>query len=198
MRWLVPVLLILQTACYRRPDVLPDPITELPYTVAVNACAPPREARVACTLDGDTLDLAACGDAGERVRLLGLDAPEIAHSPEPAECYGDRAAQALRELAYGKDVLISFDNTCVDVYSRSLAYVWILGETDEDDIDTGDEINEDPGLFVNEWLLDNGYARLYDEEWVDPLALQTRLNAAEASARARGIGLWAECGADPK
>jgi endonuclease YncB( thermonuclease family) len=42
-------------------------------------------------------------------------------------------------------------------------------------------------------MLANGHARLYDEEWTNPLRLQRVLDEAEAEARARGLGLWAAC-----
>jgi endonuclease YncB( thermonuclease family) len=83
----------------------------------------------------------------------------------------------------GERVVLSFDATCTDVYGRTLAYVWLSSA-----VDTAAATD---GVLVNEWMLENGYARLFDEEWVDPLRLQQRLEDAEAGARARGLGLWA-------
>ena len=60
-------------------------------------CAPSRTETAHCVLDGDTFDLDDCeaelGADGvfERVRLLGIQAPEISHGGEAAEGYGEEA-----------------------------------------------------------------------------------------------------------
>lgn len=177
-----PAFAALLFGCYQRPDVLPERPDEIPL-FAEGQCAPGREGVVACTLDGDTFDLGQCGDEqGERFRMLGIDAPEIAHE-EPADCWGDQAATELRVLLTGKHVTVTFDEECTDVYFRTLAYVWL---TDEED--TGAE-----PLLVNEWMLLEGHARVFDEDWVAPLRLQQRLEDAQAQARSRGVGLWGAC-----
>lgn len=173
--------------CYQRPDLLPDRPDEIPL-VPEGACAQGREEIAACTLDGDTFDVGACGqDDGERIRMLGIDAPEIEHAPDPADCWGDEAAAELRRLLLGKTVILTFDEDCTDVYGRTLAYVWLPGEGEEGEA----------GLLVNEWMLLEGHARRFDEDWVAPLRLEQRFIDAEASAAARGLGLWGTCPAEP-
>ena len=51
-------------------------------------------------VDGDTLRVEDLGgrELG-RVRLLGIDAPEVAHPPASAGCYADQATDLLEELA---------------------------------------------------------------------------------------------------
>jgi micrococcal nuclease len=170
--------------CYVRPDELPEPPDKIPL-IPDFACATGREAHVACTLDGDTFDVGACGeDQGERIRMLGINAPEIEHPGIPEECYGVEAEDVLRQLLDDQDITLTFDSVCTDPYFRTLAYVWL------EDSSTG------AVTLVNEWMLAQGHARLFDEDWVAPLRIQQRLDAAEASARARGLGLWAECGDD--
>jgi micrococcal nuclease len=186
----LPTLIVLAASagCYQRPDVIPEGPDEIPL-VAEGQCAPGREGEVACTLDGDTFDIGACGDeVGERFRMLGIDAPEIAHD-EPADCWGDAAAFELERLLEGRTVTLTFDVDCVDVYERTLAYVW-LRDADGDG-DTAEEDGE--SVLVNEWMLEEGHARLYKEDWVDPLRLQQRLDDASARASARGLGLWGAC-----
>jgi endonuclease YncB( thermonuclease family) len=58
------------------------------------------QARVVSIVDGDTLrvETLAGRDLG-RVRLLGVDAPDVAHSAEPADCYADAATNQLERLA---------------------------------------------------------------------------------------------------
>lgn len=181
--------LFLVAACYEGPDV--HLVDEVPI-VGNDACAPARDVRVGCTLDGDTFDISGCGGDFERIRMLGIDAPEIAHGDDPADCWGPEAGNELARLIDGREVTLTFDEECVGVFGRTLAYVWL--STADVDIDPTDTVStQDGAVLVNELMLSRGYARLYDEDWVAELRLQERLAAAEATAAARGIGLWAAC-----
>lgn len=160
------------------PSHIPGRVDDVPV-VPEGACAAARDVSVACVIDGDTFDVDECG--AERVRLLGIDAPELAHD-EPAECWADNARSELHQLISGRDVVLTFDVECRDVYGRILAYAWLLGDADD--------------VLINEWLLAEGHARLFDEDWVDPLRLQQRLVDAEAEARTLGVGLWSACAAE--
>jgi micrococcal nuclease len=143
-------------------------------------CAQSREEDVACTLDGDTFQVEVCG--GESVRMLGVDAPEIAHTDtEVADCWGDEAAAWLADFLEDATVRLSFDATCEDAYGRTLAYVWI------DEV----EGDEDSSILVNEEIIRAGQARFYTD--FGDIRLRDRLEAAEAAAKAEGLGLWADC-----
>lgn len=179
-------------ACYRPPDVPP-------FDEAVGAapCAPPRRARVACVLDGDTLDLEACGPGGERVRLLGVSAPELGGGGGPPECWAEQATAALERAVHGRTVLLTSDVDCEDAWGRTLAYVWL-----DDDLGglAGDELaaelaSSGPGgrLLVDEWLAAAGHARVFGPERFGELIWQSRLEAAEARAEAGREGLWGAC-----
>jgi endonuclease YncB( thermonuclease family) len=150
------------------------------------ACAPDRRARVGCVLDGDTVDLGACGAvAGERVRLLGIDAPEVASSSGPTECYGDEATDALRSLLSDRDVVMTFDRGCTDPFDRTLA--WLLLPDSRDP-------NAEP-LNVSLWMVERGFVRLYlERDDFDRLRYADALLRAEQSARDVGVGLWGACG----
>jgi endonuclease YncB( thermonuclease family) len=180
------VLLVLG-GCYRPPDFIPDRPDTIPLGVE-GVCAAARFATVACVLDGDTFDVGVCGEGGERIRMLGINAPEIAHA-EPAECWGDEAAAVLTNELTGRDVVLSFDEHCIDPYERTLAYVTLV---DELEADTAGPVTGDAPM-VNTWMLSTGNARLFDEDWVDPLRRQAEIDQAEALARAQGIGLWGAC-----
>lgn len=196
--WVASALL-LAVACERRPADLPPLPGEFPtFLEGDGACAPSRNDTVACVLDGDTFDVGACGDdVGVRVRMLGINAPEIAHA-EPAECYGDIAATALRELIDGRAVVLTFDYECFDRYGRSLAYVYF--QTDDAQVidpEGGDTATTPTYVLANEWMLQQGYARLAPEDWTtQDIRLLETMKAAEQRAREQGIGLWGACG-DP-
>ena len=144
-------------------------------------CATSREVEVRCVIDGDTFSVGRCGEEGERIRLLGINAPEIEHDGQPAECYGEDARTALDQLIGNETVWLSFGSECQDQYGRTLAWVWIAQDDDEP-------------MLVSEWMLRNGHARLYDGEGATSLVYRERLISAEFSAVEGGLGLWSECG----
>lgn len=201
-----PLLALCLAGCYGRPDLPPwEPVP----VVGVGQCAQARTARVACVLDGDTFDVGACGQdsGGERIRMLGIDAPEIAHPPDPtpADCYGDEAADELSRVLDRANITLSFDEECKGVYGRTLGYVWmtvdeasdVLSDEDIQDLQSQNFANGSDGneelILINEYLLLRGYVALYDEDWVGDLLLQQRLDDAQATAEARGAGLWGHC-----
>lgn len=130
--------------------------------------------RVTAVVDGDTLrveDLA--GRPLGRVRLLGIDAPEVAHPPAPAECYADQATDLLEDLApVGSTVQLVADSGQPDRdrYDRLLRYV------DHDDVDVAHE------------LLARGAARRY--EAAQGLAREDSYSAAADDAQEAASGLW--------
>jgi len=66
-------------------------------------------------LDGDTVEI----DGGERVRLIGIDAPE------KYEPYFKEARDKLKELVDKKEIVLEKDATDKDSYGRLLRYIWL-------------------------------------------------------------------------
>ena len=159
-----------------------------------------EDQRVACVIDGDTFDIGACRSGDDnRIRLLGVQAPEI--STDPPECYGPEATEWM-ELFLGQElVTLSFDADCTGAFNRTLAYVWARGRLYEDlardrrikDLTDHHFGEDDPAVMINEVLLRLGMARQYPEEIVGALYYQQRLDAAAAAAEADGIGLYEAC-----
>jgi len=134
-----------------------------------------REATVVYVDDGDTIDV-RIGDHVERVRYIGVDAPEIGHEARggrPARRGGPGGVAATRvnaTLVAGHTVRLELDAEERDRYGRLLAYVWV-GER-----------------MVNAELVARGYARTMP---IPPnLRYASRLAALEADARATHRGLW--------
>ena len=118
---------------------------------------------VADVHDGDTL---RCTD-GRRVRLLGIDTPELAQRP-----WGQRARAALERLAPRRStVTLEFDRRPRDRYGRLLAYL----------------IAAD-GTVINERMIAEGFALVYDDR--DNRARAAGFRRAERAARAANAGLW--------
>lgn len=133
--------------------------------------------RVTAVVDGDTIRVETLGGRQlGRVRLLGIDAPEVAHPLEPAECYADQATALLEDLApVGSTIELVTDSSEPngDRYDRLLRYV------DHDDVDVARE------------LLASGAARRY--EAATDLAREKSYSAAADDAQGADRGLWGTC-----
>ena len=70
-------------------------------------------------IDGDTIDVATVG----RVRLLGIDAPEIGRGFDTAAPFGREARDRLTQLVLHRWVRLEQEGATLDVYNRHLAYV---------------------------------------------------------------------------
>ena len=91
---------------------------------ATPQAAPPRGvlATVERVADGDTLMAASENSTRLRIRLLGIDAPEILHRGKPGQTYGVEARQHLVRLVLDRVVRIEIFGS--DAYRRLLAVIW--------------------------------------------------------------------------
>lgn len=82
--------------------------------------------RVRHVYDGDTLELSD----GRRVRLLGIDTPELGHDDRPPEPFAEFARTFLESLAPpGTRLSLRFDSERHDRYGRVLAHVFLAAGT---------------------------------------------------------------------
>ena len=121
---------------------------------------------VRAVIDGDTIDVAAIG----RVRLLGIDAPEIGRGYGTAAPFGREARERLTTLLLHRWVRLEQEGAALDVYHRRLAYV----------------MTED-GQFINALLVREGLARVSARV---PLTRLHELQQAEAQAQEFRRGMW--------
>ncbi len=148
-------------------EVVTEPGVEAP----VAASAIPGDAQPATVEyvhDGDTIFLTD----GRKVRLLGINTPEVGDN---LECYGDEATAALRSLLpEGAEVLVVSDVEALDQYGRSLLFIYLPD-----------------GTNVNLAMVRSGAAEVvqYDPNYL----LQGELRAAEDAAYSEGAGLWGSC-----
>ncbi len=143
--------------------------------------APPAGATSATVVhvsDGDTI-VVDIGGTTERVRYIGLDAPEIAHPEDgtASECGGDDAREENRALVGGHDVALERDTSDRDRFGRLLRHVWVAGA--------------DGWYLVGERLIEDGAveARTYRPDTFRDGAFDD----AERRARDAGIGIWGSC-----
>ncbi len=133
-------------------------------------------ARVTHVLDGDTMDVVVPGtvDRTERVRLIGIDAPEL-HSSDPTQVMlGKRAADFLRQLVIGDEVILAQGPDERDAYGRVLAYV-----------QTAD------GDLLQEIILREGLATVYLKY---PFAREAEFLGYQQEAQEILSGIWSVLG----
>jgi micrococcal nuclease len=128
--------------------------------------------------DGDTVSIKVRSFAGfplriERLRLIGIDAPELKQ-----ETWGRRAKRHLKKLISESDwvVNVEFDVELRDKYGRLLGYLW----------------NRHRGVMINEKMVEDGYAVLFT--FPPNVRYENRFAEAEKKARAKGLGIWEQGG----
>ena len=128
---------------------------------------------VASVVDGDTLVVRFPGGKRDRIRVLGIDSPEM----QPRERCAIQATAAARRLAQGKTVTLLGDRTQAarDRFRRLLAYVTLPGGSD-----------------LGRRLVATGYAKVYVVGG-RPFLRVGSYRAAEKAARAKRFGLWGDC-----
>jgi len=130
------------------------------------------DVRVVRVHDGDTITVET-GGRTEKVRLVGIDTPEL---DDERDTYRDEAVAArefVRLRLKGKSVSLERDGRQGDRddYARLLRYV-ILPD----------------GTNFNEELVRKGYARVYDRF---EFSLKAEFKRTEAEAKREHIGVWA-------
>lgn len=123
-------------------------------------------------VDGDTVDVRLTNGRRERVRLIGIDTPEL----RSAECLGTQAKLRAQQLARGKRVQLIGDSTQAtrDRYRRLLAYVVLPRNRD-----------------LGRQLIAEGFGNVY--VYNRPFQRLSAYRIAERSARTGGRGLWGQC-----
>lgn len=125
--------------------------------------------------DGDTVSI-IINKRQEKVRLIGIDAPEIGQKP-----WGENAKEHLETLlsSSGWKVTMEFDVDKRDKYGRMLAYLWTSKRE-----------------MINLLMIKDGYAMLFT---FPPNVKHTNeLRDAQREARDRERGIWAENGLKEK
>ena len=123
--------------------------------------------QVKWVVDGDTVVLVD----GQKVRYIGINAPELAHENHDAEPYAQASKRFNALLVNRRKVRLEFDRERFDRYQRLLAYVFLKN-----------------GNFVNAEILSNGYAYLLK---IRPnLKYNSILLKSQRSAMSAKRGIW--------
>jgi micrococcal nuclease len=131
--------------------------------------------RVVDVLDGDTfdIDLPDGEHTTTRIRLWGVDTPEVAGADQGEMYFGPEASAFAKKTLLGQHVRVELSPTKTrGVYERLLAYVYV----------------EPDGVCFNELLVETGHAYA---DWRFPHVRKARYKTIEGRAQRQGIGLWA-------
>ena len=130
---------------------------------------------VVSVIDGDTIDV-RIGTQTHRIRLLGIDTPEIKDPRKPVQCFGPEASANTKQLLpRGTVVQLATDTETKDHFGRDLAYVWRKAD----------------GLFINKAIADAGFADLLI---IEPnVAHASELQKAVMAAKENKLGRWGAC-----
>lgn len=122
--------------------------------------------------DGDTFWIYNGTEEGQKIRLIGVDAPESRSVFKKKQgYYGIEAKEYLTNLLKGKHVKLEYDVDRTDQYGRTLAYVYL-----------------EDGTFVNADLVKNGYAMVMT---VPPnVKFADEFVKLQQEARENNRGLW--------
>lgn len=124
---------------------------------------------VRAVVDGDTLVLSG----GERLRLRGIDAPELARNGGPGQYYGATARQVLAGLVDGQTLVLDRSELDTDRYGRLVGLARLPD-----------------GRLVNLLMVEAGAAFVYPHASDRDRALAASLLSAQSRAMEQGRGFW--------
>lgn len=158
----------------REPGLLPD----WPRS-------PPRELHtVEKVVDGDTIDVADENGTVVRVRMLGVDAPDVGHTGERSECGAEEATVFLSEqLPAGTPVYLVSDLEAgtEDRDGRLLRYVEIEDSTD-----------------IGRLVLSEGYGTNWNRRYGPSFDRSEDYLQTVVTALDHDEGLWPTCNLNPE
>lgn len=126
-------------------------------------------------VDGDTFWVFNKNDQRVKIRLIGIDAPEVKTVfNKKKHPFGQVSKQYVDSLLTVNPYLkLTFDVDSLDQYGRTLAYVYF-----------------NDGTFLNEHLIRNGYATLMT---ISPnVQFEDLFYEAQSYARENKLGIWKE------
>lgn len=117
-------------------------------------------------IDGDTIQLST----GERIRLIGVDTPEMKDKRPAVRALAQEAAAFVRRSVEGKPVSLEYDRAPRDRYGRTLAYVYL-----------------EDGMFLNAEIIRQGYGFAHTRF---PFKYLEEFRRLQREARDTHRGLW--------
>ena len=158
-----------------KPTVRPS--ATLKPTASPSAAPKPASApayKVVWVSDGDTIDV-LIGTTRQRVRILGINAPEVSHYGAPGQCWGSQARQSAITLLMNQRVTLVRDPRQADRdrFGRLLRFVTLPN-------------GQDAAIS----LLRSGAAYAWHPRSSGPTSRSARYSRESRWAQAHRRGLW--------
>lgn len=123
-------------------------------------------------VDGDTFWITDGAGKSEKIRFIGMDAPEPRnYGRKKEQPYGKEASAFVENYLKGKKVRLEFDVQKYDQYQRTLAYIWM-----------------EDGTLLNDYIVRSGYAVV--STFPPNVKYQHRFLKSERFAREKKLGMW--------
>ena len=142
-----------------------------PLGLAHAAAARTLVAKIERVSDGDTVTATTGNGTKLKIRLLGIDSPEIPRGKNPGQLFGEDARDYLDHLIGGKTVHVETYGT--DRWKKRVLAVIFDGQVN-----------------INLLMVAMGYAEMY--RGTRCRAYCRELEEAEAKARRDRVGMWAQ------
>lgn len=124
---------------------------------------------VVAVLDGDTVVLAN----QQRLRLRGIDAPEVSHKDKPGQYFGRQAGKILASWVLGRDIFLDREELNRDHYGRLVGVARLMD-----------------GRNLSMIMIEEGAAFVYPYSSDTDEELARQLLAAQRVAMSREQGFW--------
>ncbi|MBP9864543.1 thermonuclease family protein [Patescibacteria group bacterium] len=144
-------------------------------STSTQASSTSTNAQIVRVVDGDTLDVRIDGQTtDQKIRLLGINTPEVVDPRKPVECFGKEASAYMHKLVDGKRVRLEGDPQADerDKYQRLLRNVFLADGTD-----------------VNALMVKEGHAYAYLSFPLSP-SRKAELKRLQLDAQTAKVGLW--------
>ncbi len=125
-------------------------------------------------VDGDTFWITDGEGNIEKIRFIGIDAPEPRnYGKKKAQPFGKEASAFVIDYLKGKKVRLEFDVQKYDQYQRTLAYIFLKD-----------------GTLLNDYIVRSGFAVV--STFPPNVKYQNRFLKSERYAREKKLGMWKE------
>ena len=131
--------------------------------------------------DGDTITVQGSDGRSRKVRVLGVDSPEMPLNSNPAEFFALEAKAFTEKSLLNRTVYLERDNSDTDDYDRQLRYIWL----ERPATITAETVAE---MHYGSILIQGGYAAAY-RSGNDDKYRSLFLNSEE-KAKTEKAGMW--------
>lgn len=155
---------------FRKTPVILAILLALCLAASNQTAVPEQIFKVTRIVDGDTFVL----ETKDKVRLLGVDTPELHHPKKPVQCFAQEAKDFSSRQVLNQKVKLTFEGSPRDRYNRVLAWIWY-----------------GPGYkkLLNAEIIKQGYGFSFRKY---PTSKLEEFNRLEQEARTNKRGLWAD------